>query len=42
MVVYELNKTLTIARGNGFKFNQRCKLTIKIYSIYLISIYNII
>ena len=30
--MYELNKRLTIARGNGFKFNQINKLTIKIYS----------
>ena len=29
---YELNKKLTIARENGFKCNQRNKLTIKIYS----------
>ena len=29
---YELNKKLTVARGNGFKFNQINKLTIKIYS----------
>ena len=29
---YELNKKLTITRGNGFKFNQISKLTIKIYS----------
>ena len=30
--MYELNKKLTIARENGFKFNQINKLTIKIYS----------
>ena len=30
--LYELNKKLTIARGNGFIFNQINKLTIKIYS----------
>ena len=30
--LYELNKKLTLARGNGFKFNQINKLTIKIYS----------
>ena len=29
---YDLNKKLTVARGNGFKFNQINKLTIKIYS----------
>ena len=29
---YELNKKITIARENGFKFNQINKLTIKIYS----------
>ena len=29
---YELNKKLTTAPGNGFKFNQINKLTIKIYS----------
>ena len=29
--MYELNKKLTIARGNGFIFNQINKLTIKIY-----------
>ena len=32
MGLYELNKKLTIARGNGFKFNQVNKLTIKVYS----------
>ena len=32
MTSYELNKKLTVARGNGFKFNQVNKLTIKIYS----------
>ena len=32
MGLYELNKKLTIARGNGFVFNQFNKLTIKIYS----------
>ena len=32
MGMYELNKKLTIARGNGFKFNQMNILTIKIYS----------
>ena len=31
---YEVNKKLTIARGNGFKFNQIIKLTIKIYSVF--------
>ena len=30
--IYELNKNLTIARGNGFIFNQINKLTIKILS----------
>ena len=29
---YELNKKLTVARGNGFIFNHINKLTIKIYS----------
>ena len=29
---YELNKKLTIARANGFEFNQINKLTITIYS----------
>ena len=29
---YELNKKLTVARQNGFTFNQINKLTIKIYS----------
>ena len=29
MGMYELNKKLTIARGNGFIFNQINKLTIK-------------
>ena len=32
MTSYELNKTLTIARENGFNINQINKLTIKIYS----------
>ena len=32
MKLFELNKKLTIARGNGFIFNQIKKLTIKIYS----------
>ena len=32
MGMYELNKKLSIACGNGFKFNQINKLTIKIYS----------
>ena len=32
MGLYELNKKLTIARENGFKFNQINKLTIKIVS----------
>ena len=32
MGMYELNKKLTIGRGNGFKFNQINKLIIKIYS----------
>ena len=32
MGMYELNKKLAIARGNGFIFNQINKLTIKIYS----------
>ena len=32
MGMYDLNKKLTIARGNGFIFNQINKLTIKIYS----------
>ena len=32
MGMYELNKKLTIARENGFVFNQINKLTIKIYS----------
>ena len=30
--LFELDKKLTIALGNGFKFNQIKKLTIKIYS----------
>ena len=30
--MYELNKRLTIARGNGFIFNQINNLTINIYS----------
>ena len=32
MSVYELNKKLTVARKNSFKFNNINKLTIKIYS----------
>ena len=32
MGIYELNKKLTLARGNGFIFNQINKLTIKLYS----------
>ena len=32
MGMYELNKTLTAARENGYIFNQINKLTIKIYS----------
>ena len=32
MGLYELNKKSTIARGNGFRFNQINKLTIKIYN----------
>ena len=32
MGMYELNKKLSIARGNGFIFNRINKLTIKIYS----------
>ena len=32
MSIYELNKKITIARGNGFIFNQINKLTIKILS----------
>ena len=32
MGMYDLNKKLTIARGNGVIFNQINKLTIKIYS----------
>ena len=32
MASYELNKKLTVARGNGFLFNQINKLTRKIYS----------
>ena len=32
MGLYELNKKLTIPRGNGFIFNQINKLTIKRYS----------
>ena len=31
MGMYELNKKLSTARGNSFKFNQINKLTIKIY-----------
>ena len=32
MGMYELNKKLTVVRGNGYIFNQINKLTIKIYS----------
>ena len=32
MNLYELNKKLTVARQNGFMFNQINKLTIKFYS----------
>ena len=32
MSLYELNRNLTVARGNGFKFNRINKLTIKIFS----------
>ena len=32
MASYEINKKLTVARRNGFIFNQLKKLTIKIYS----------
>ena len=32
MASYELNKKLTVARGNGFIFNQINKQTLKIYS----------
>ena len=32
MGMYEINKNLSIARRNGFKFKQINKLTIKIYS----------
>ena len=32
MALYELNKKLTVARGNGFKLNQINEVTIKIYS----------
>ena len=32
MGMYELNKKLTVARGNGYIFHQINKLTIKIYS----------
>ena len=32
MGLYELNKKLTIARGNGYKLNQRKNYKIKIYS----------
>ena len=31
MYLYELNKKLTVARQNGFIFNQTNKLTIKFY-----------
>ena len=30
--LYELNKKLTVARQNGFSFDQRNKVTIKFYS----------
>ena len=33
MGMYELNEKLTIARGNGYKFNQIKNFEIKIYSI---------
>ena len=36
MALYELNKTIVVARGNGFLFNQINKLTIKHIVIYLI------
>ena len=32
MNLYELNEKLTVARQNGFKFNQINKLSIKFYS----------
>ena len=32
MILFELNKKLTLARQRGFKFNQINKLTMKIYS----------
>ena len=32
MNLFELNKKQTVARQNGFIFNQTNKLTIKIYS----------
>ena len=32
MGLFEIFKKITVARGNGFKFNQINKLTIKIYS----------
>ena len=32
MASCDVNKKLTIARGNGFIFNQKNKLTIKMYS----------
>ena len=32
MNLYELNKKLTVARQNGFIFNQKNKPTIKIFS----------
>ena len=32
MGMYEINKKLSIARRNGFKFKQKNKITIKIYS----------
>ena len=32
MGLYELNKKVNIARGNGFRYNQINKLTIKIFS----------
>ena len=36
MASYEVNKKLTIARGNGFIFNQTNKLTKKFIVTYLI------
>ena len=32
MSLYELNRKLTVARGNGFRFNQIHKLKRKIFS----------